>query len=514
MGTTDVIFDESFAFPSHLRRGRGGAEPARVAVIGAGAGGMAAAYELQRHGLDVTIYERTARPGGRVRTQRFWDGTHGELGAMRIPGNHHCTLHYINEFDLATRPFVNANPDAYYLLRGRRARRHAVREVLPAYRLEPGEQDDPLRLLEELLREAWHGLGDHRRKALLAGDVADPELDRLAATSLWQFTRERLSPDAWDLIGNASGLLHYEHASLLEVLVDYFGLFNVDQLELVDGTDALIRAFATVLRPGSLRLATRITEIRITADGVRLRGDRHGAEITDTADYVVCAIPAPGLDQIDITPALPAKQRQAVRGISYASSAKTLVHVRERTWEHGDGIFGGGSFTDLPIQQVWYPSDNAANPANAADARQEGGETRWVAADPERSHSAAVLTAAYLWENNARRFAALPESDRTRIVLGSLEQLHPGITATVDDVVHWTWDEQVGIGGGAFAYLAPGQHTRYHAELGAPHPYSNPRVFFAGEHLSVAHAWIQGALQSGITAVEQILDQVSVSRAA
>ncbi|MEA3532957.1 FAD-dependent oxidoreductase [Nocardia implantans] len=72
------------------------------------------------------------------------------------------------------------------------------------------------------------------------------------------------------------------------------------------------------------------------------------------------------------------------------------------------------------------------------------------------------------------------------------------------------WDEQVGIGGGAFAYLAPGQHARYLAEIGAPRPYPAPRVFFAGEHLSVAHAWIQGALQSALESVRHVLDQVSV----
>ncbi len=30
------------------------------------------------------------------------------------------------------------------------------------------------------------------------------------------------------------------------------------------------------LRPGSLRLATRITEPHVTGEGVRLRGERHG----------------------------------------------------------------------------------------------------------------------------------------------------------------------------------------------------------------------------------------------
>jgi hypothetical protein len=34
----------------------------------------------------------------------------------------------------------------------------------------------------------------------------------------------------------------------------------------------------------------------------------------------------------------------------------------------------------------------------------------------------------------------------------------------------------------------------------------NPRVFFAGEHLAIAHAWIQGAIQTGLVAVIQILN--------
>ncbi|GAA1425560.1 hypothetical protein GCM10009601_32770 [Streptomyces thermospinosisporus] len=105
-------FDEQFRFPADLLEARPGAT-GRVAVIGGGISGLACAYELVRRGLEVTVYERSGRPGGRIRTHRFWDGTHGELGAMRLPSNHHTTLHYVRHFRLPTRTFVNANPDAY-----------------------------------------------------------------------------------------------------------------------------------------------------------------------------------------------------------------------------------------------------------------------------------------------------------------------------------------------------------------------------------------------------------------
>ncbi|WP_327358708.1 flavin monoamine oxidase family protein [Streptomyces sp. NBC_01304] len=495
---TPSPFDEHFRFPADLAEARPGAS-GRVAVVGGGISGLACAHELARRGLDVTVYERAARPGGRIRTHRFWDGTHGELGAMRLPANHHTTLHYVRRFGLATRPFVNANPDAYLHLHGRRVRARDAGTLPGLFGLTGSEDRDPRLLLEELLHHVWSGLRPEQHKAVLAGEVGDPELEALMSTSLWQYAGSRLTPAAWDLVGQVSGLAHYEHAALLEVLVDYFGLFHVAQVELTDGMDALVSAFVRALPPRTLRLSSRVEAVHADQDGVRIQGRDISGPLDERYDWAVCALPAPALDQIRFEPGLPAAQRQAVRGINYASSSKTLLHLDRRVWELDDAIHGGGSFTDLPIQQCWYPSDNARP--------TDGG---WSAADPARSHEPAVLTGAYLWEGNARRLATLPEADRTRLVLDSLEQLHPGIA----DIVHWNWDEQPGIGGGAFAYLAPGQHARYLGALGAPHPVDRPRVFFAGEQLSVAHAWIQGALESALIAVRAVLEQAGSHTAA
>ncbi|MFB7671436.1 flavin monoamine oxidase family protein [Kitasatospora purpeofusca] len=496
------MFDSSFAFPRALLNpvaGPGG----RVVVIGAGIAGLVCAYELQRRGFDVVVYERGNRPGGRVRTHRFWDGTHADLGAMRIPANHHCVLHYVTRFRLPTRPFVNCNPRAYYHLRGRRVRVENVASLFPAFALRPEERHQPSALLDRILGPVWQAFTTEQQRLALDGHWDDPALERAASVSLWQFVHDHLSQDAWDLYGHASGLAHYEQSSLLEVLVDYFGLFHRGQVELADGLDSLVHAFVRALRPGTLRLSSRIDELAPTPDGVRVRGRRIGGPLDDTADFAVCCVPAPALDQITVTPGLPHAQRHAVRGISYASSAKTVLHVTRRRWESEDGIHGGGSFTDLPIQQVWYPSDNAVR----TDGGVNGfGTPRWDVRDPLRSAQPAALLGAYLWGANARRFAALDQSDREALVLECLEKLHPGITSDVDDIVHCNWDVQTGMGGGAFAHLTPGEHTRYLSVLGAPHPAGRPRIFFAGEHLSGAHAWCQGAAQSALGAVGALLE--------
>jgi phytoene dehydrogenase-like protein len=50
-----------------------------VVVIGAGVGGIAAATHLARRGLQVTVFEKNAKPGGRL--DHFWrEGHHFDVG--------------------------------------------------------------------------------------------------------------------------------------------------------------------------------------------------------------------------------------------------------------------------------------------------------------------------------------------------------------------------------------------------------------------------------------------------
>ncbi|MEX2080749.1 MAG: FAD-dependent oxidoreductase, partial [Dehalococcoidia bacterium] len=64
----------------------------------------------------------------------------------------------------------------------------------------------------------------------------------------------------------------------------------------------------------------------------------------------------------------------------------------------------------------------------------------------------------------------------------------------------WHDDEYAG---GAFASFQPGQQSLLHPHIAVP----EGRIHFAGEHTSLSHAWIQGAIESGLRAAAEVHDR-------
>ena len=76
--------------------------------------------------------------------------------------------------------------------------------------------------------------------------------------------------------------------------------------------------------------------------------------------------------------------------------------------------------------------------------------------------------------------------------------------ARADDAHRWLddpWAE------GAFAAFAPGQITALLPVIIRP----EGRIHFAGEHCSLTHTWIEGAMQSSLKAVQSMLEQAQRS---
>ncbi|MFH8493856.1 flavin monoamine oxidase family protein [Streptomyces coeruleorubidus] len=135
--------------------------------------------------------------------------------------------------------------------------------------------------------------------------------------------------------------------------------------------------------------------------------------------------------------------------------------------------FGGGSATDNPNRFMYYPSH-----------RVEGS-------------TGGVVLASYCWSDDAARWDSMRPAERYVYALRNLQALHgrrievffTGRGATK------SWARDPYAFGEAAIYTAH-QMTSFHLDVSRP---EGP-VHFAGEHTSLKHAWIEGALESAVRA--------------
>jgi monoamine oxidase len=447
--------------------------PRRVIVVGAGMAGLVAAGALLDAGHDVSIVEARARVGGRIRTIRepFTDGLYGEAGAARIPASHDLTLRCCRRFNLALRPITSGNPQAFVYLRGRRYRAAEIQR-------NPGLLPFDLASLERgrSIGELWAStLAEITAAVRARGDEAWSEivheLDDLS-------TREFLESRGWSegaielfgLLAFQEGLLN---AACVQLIREEVHLAYVNLLEIEGGMDRLPRAYLARLGP-RIRFGARLVAFDQHEDGVRAYFHTEGGRIEEAGDFLILAVPAPALYHVEaMKPFAPAVQR-AISGLVYLESTRILMQFRRRFWEDDDGIRGGGSVTDLPIRAVFYP-------------------------DHHRETGRGVLIASATLGRGARQWAALSPALRTSRALEDLARLHPQAPGELEVSTSCAWhhDEYAG---GAFALFDPGDQARVHEVLTRP----EGRVYFAGEHAADTHAWIQGAIESGLRAAIQI----------
>ncbi|MFY9875991.1 MAG: FAD-dependent oxidoreductase [Rhodomicrobium sp.] len=210
-----------------------------------------------------------------------------------------------------------------------------------------------------------------------------------------------------------------------------------------------------------------------------------GVERHAEGDFVLCTIPYSVLSRVEVQPEFSAVKWRAIRELNYDSSTKVHAVAAKRFWETDDGIYGGGTFTDLPTVSTYYPSDNA-------DAK-----------NPMASRGPGVMLASYSWGQPARRLASMPHRERAAEVLRHLARIHPQLKTPgiVRHTASWSWDNHPW-SSGAFTLFLPGQHSELQAAAVAP----EGRVHFAGEHASLMHSWMQGALESGLRATREMLE--------
>jgi monoamine oxidase len=493
----------------------------KIGIIGGGLAGLSAAFELRKLGFDITVFEANPnRVGGRVFTYYFDKEKkyYGELGAMRIPVSHETTWHYINLFNLETRPFVQTNENAFIYVENTRVKNDAegknvMEEIYPKFNLTYRERQIPWTdLLNYALETPLLYMPTFIRKEILQ---VKPKYSPLI--TYWDYFNIRkvlemsgLSEGAISLISSISPLVgSFFYYNYMEVLQESYTLDFTFLYEIIGGLSRLpLSLYYSITNPSPkeykdipLNYLGNVTWKNGTwVDGIyfvdsnqkvklRYKAINNSEYMYETFDYVICAIPFSTLRNLEISPGFSNQKMQAIRELQYAPAQKTLFFIENRFWEK-QGIIGGGSFTDLPITSIWYPSDHAECLKNKDQCSPD---------EP------GVITASYNFTLDAIRLGNLIDNLRFDDIKRQIEKVHglPSgyLDSLVKDFVTLNWNRYPWSLGG-FCYFNPEQKRLF--SYAAAVPEYNYRVFFAGEHISNKHAWQNSALQTGMIAANDI----------
>src|SRR4029078_131587 len=124
--------------------------------------------------------------------------------------------------------------------------------------------------------------------------------------------------------------------------------------ELEGGSDRLPTAFLPELR-SNIRFGARMVALDQSPDDVTVHYRTRGGRFSETGDFVILTLPFPVMRHIEILKPFSSAKQRAIRQVHYDASTKVLLPRRRRFWEEDEGIFGGGTMTDLTIRNLYYP---------------------------------------------------------------------------------------------------------------------------------------------------------------
>ena len=428
-----------------------------VIVVGAGLAGLSAARDLEHHGARAVVVEARDRVGGRVHTIRgiFESGQHAEAGADLIEGEQTHVLKLASALGLKPQRILRAGftyygPDdagRYRVWRGPGTWKEVARKLTPEVEM------------YKAAGERW----DSGVAAAIGSESVAEWLKRIeAGRSLAEGVRAM------------RGFFLADPADLsLLALVDQFSEGGApgesEFYRIPGGNDRLPTRMADALKAPIIlnahvrRVTQKNNRVSVTIDEL---GDRSELE----AEFVVIAVPATTLRDIELSPRLPESQETAIRTLAYGPATRVLLQFERAFWRRARKHRAFG--TALPIGGVWDASEHQKGKPGILMFLAGGGasaECRQIIADEGTS--------------------------------GLLDRLgFLGTPAPLLAMWQTSWEDDP-LARGGYAVFGPSFDPALRDWLRRP----AGRITFAGEHTSSKwEGFMNGAIESGLRAAAEI----------
>jgi len=476
-----------------------------VLILGAGMAGLVAAFELRRAGYKVKVLEYNQRAGGRSWTLRGGDeytelggfkqkcefdpGLYINPGPWRIAYHHHAMLDYAKRFRVPLEPFVQQNYNAYMhsttAFGGKPQRMRHVRADFHGQ-------------VAELLSKAAN-------KGQLDAELSAEDKDKLlAALRTWgvldqqyrYVAGERTSDVRGYDVDPGGGLMPHPVPStplkrdelLRSGLWGYLGTpidydLTPSRFQPAGGMDRIAQAIYRDVAP-LVQLNAKVVKIDQDDRGVSVSyvdARRGGAPVIAKADWCLCTIPLSILSQIEIK--VGEAMQTAIGAVPYEASIKIGLQFKRRFWEEDERIYGGITYTDLPIQMIGYPMAGQNQPGKG------------------------VLLGAYVFGTNAYEFTSMTPAQRVRAAGQQGAQIHPQYPAEFENGIAVAWHRSP-FTNGCFANWPDDVRAKHYDNLCA----IDGRIALAGEHASRMPAWQEGAVLSSLDAIGRLHQRIIAQR--
>jgi monoamine oxidase len=494
MNSLGFAAESNFKGPVQLS---GAPKGASVLVLGAGMAGLVSAHELRRAGYRVQVLEYNARAGGRNWTLRGGDrytelggatqqcqfdpGLYINPGPWRLPYHHRGMLSYCKQLRVPLEPFVQVNNNAYLhdsnAFGGKPQRfrtikadyqGHVAELLAKATQSKKLDQDVTVEDQEKLLQSLrfWGALDKNYAyvKSEASSDRRGYDRDPGGGLSARPALSEPIAMS--DLLG--SGL--WKALPMSEIYDMQTTLFQP-----VGGMGMIGQALAGELGP-LIRYNAKVIDIHQDECGVSATFEETTAAMsrhTVRADWCVCTLPLSILGQIPMNVGTPLTE--AIAAVPYVASVKVGLQFKRRFWEQDEQIYGGISYTDLPIGNISYPSTGFFGSGKG------------------------VLLGAYMFGLAAIEFSGMTPEERISKTVEYGSRIHSQYPQEFDNGVAVAWHRSP-FTLGCFGLWTEEARTRHYDNLCA----FDGRIVLAGEHASYIPGWQEGAVTSALDAIDRL----------